>query len=663
MKMRLLILGFILGSFLPQVGMADSAAARDLLERAFADDRFSGPRMSPDGKRILMMRRSGDRQEIHVMYTDPSIDRGYRLTTQPDISILSAVWADNDNFVTVEGAWGTTVAEPAFVVRSYSFGRNIRENRRGGFNNNPATRRTIIPTIVSGLPAVPGKILVGVPSGSFRMDPRRRRADLGGNPIDVFLHDIRNGESVLIAANPSGFADDFITDSTGQVRVASEFVREKRVFYRTNNDAEWSVIASDERFVPIGFLPGDELLLVGTRHERDTTALRVFNSETREFVTNPIGNPRFDMAGEGIGARTLRDPSTGSILGQLYQREKPTILWLDASLRRLQERLDGRIPGMTNLIVGLAADEKHLFVQSTSDINPGLLLRWNLETDEVTGIHQFLPGVSSEELLPTRPISFKARDGEEVFGYLTLPRNADTRKPLPFITVVHGGPMVRDYWGNFLNLAEAQFFAAMGMAVMQVNYRGSAGYGKAFRGEGHEWSARGAVLDVADGTRWAIEEGIADPARTVIYGASFGGYAAMASAAHEPDLYTIAIAAMGVYDWAEMRRQDEEDMHPIIWELLREEYGEIGESELYTTWNPASRARDIRIPVLLMHGEYDQRVDIRQFTIMRSALRSAGVNHETFRYTLGGHGFGDQRGWVSYYSRIQRFIEQHIDLR
>src|SRR5690606_20184683 len=263
--------------------------------------------------------------------------------------------------------------------------------------------------------------------------------------------------------------------------------------------------------------------------------------------------------------------------------------------------------------------------------------------------------IKPELMAETQPFSFKARDGQTVHGYLTLPRNASG--PLPLIMHPHGGPHgPRDMWG--FN-PEVQFLANRGYAVLQVNFRGSGGYGNAFERAGYRNWGTVMIDDMTDAVDWAIAHGFADKDRICTYGASYGGYAALQSVVRNPEKYRCTIGYVGVYSLPLMFKDgdipDSETGRNYLNRVLPETLAEQQRQ------SPAFNVDRIRIPVMLVQGGKDQRVPISQYEALKEALEKAGRPPEvTIVEDKEGHGFYDFDNQVELYTAMEAFLDKHI---
>ncbi len=260
-------------------------------------------------------------------------------------------------------------------------------------------------------------------------------------------------------------------------------------------------------------------------------------------------------------------------------------------------------------------------------------------------------------LCPRKPISYTARDGVVIHGYLTLPKGAEGR-PVPLVIHPHGGPFgVRDSWGYD---AEAQFLASRGYAVLQPNYRGSGGYGREFLDQGRFQWGRAMQDDLTDAVKWAVDWGVADPARVAIYGASYGGYAALAGVTLTPELYCCAVNYVGAAD-LEITFKDRGDdayLRGSDFSYQREWVGPNAEWRAATS--PVNLVERIRVPTLHAYGEKDPRVKIDHWTRLEPLLKKYGKPYEVIVERRQGHGFRDEKASVGFYRAMESFLARNL---
>jgi dipeptidyl aminopeptidase/acylaminoacyl peptidase len=289
-------------------------------------------------------------------------------------------------------------------------------------------------------------------------------------------------------------------------------------------------------------------------------------------------------------------------------------------------------------------------VFASSDTNPGMYYLFDRKTKELQEVAAVRPGLEGRTLAPVRSVLIPAANGVSIPGYLTLPPGS-TGKKLPAVVLPHGGPSARDEWGfDWL----AQFLAARGYAVIQPNYRGSAGYGEQWMGQNgfKEWQT--AIGDITASARHLLNEGIADPAKLAIVGWSYGGYAALQSAAVEPTLYRAAVAIAPVTDLSLLKREANGfDNSRLVADF-------IGKGDHLTQGSPLKRASAIKVPVLMVHGDMDANVGILHSTRMFDALQKNGTRAELLRYKDLDHQLDDSTARIELLTRMAGFLDQAI---
>ena len=348
-----------------------------------------------------------------------------------------------------------------------------------------------------------------------------------------------------------------------------------------------------------------------------------------------------------------------TLLAVRYDDGKPRYEIIDAAHpeARVLAGLVQAFPDHTVRFANMSDDGRLIVFHVYSDTDPGSYYLFDLESGAATYLLANRPWIEPERMASTRPIAFEARDGQRIDGYLTLP-NGPEPENLPTVVLVHGGPHgVRDGWGFD---PEVQLLASRGYAVLQVNFRGSGGYGPAFEWAGmREWGTR-AQDDIADGARWLIAQGVADADRICIYGASFGGYSALMGPIREPGLYRCAIGYAGVYSLAGMLRWGDLREHDFgrayLDDVLPQDDAERAAQ------SPAERASEVKVPVMLVHGGNDRRAPIQHYSAMVDALTAAGnPPHVTMVENREAHGFQEPDNVVRLYTRLIDFLDENLN--
>jgi dipeptidyl aminopeptidase/acylaminoacyl peptidase len=310
-------------------------------------------------------------------------------------------------------------------------------------------------------------------------------------------------------------------------------------------------------------------------------------------------------------------------------------------------------------ITGQDADETKFIVAFNDDRDPGATYLYDRATRTAQLLYRSRPWLDPEVLAPMRPVTITSRDGLALHSYLTLPMGVEPRG-LPAVLVVHGGPWSRDAWGYD---AEAQLLANRGYAVLQVNYRGSTGFGKAFTHAAEKEFAGKMHDDLLDGVDWLVAEGIADPARIGIYGGSYGGYAALVGASFTPDVFACAVSVVGPSSLVTLIRS-----FPAYWKplLAGSWYRYVGDPDDpdqiadLDARSPMSRVGDITAPLLVIQGANDPRVTKPESDQIVAALRARGVEVEYVVKDDEGHGFVRPENRMDVYRALERFLARHL---
>ncbi len=356
-------------------------------------------------------------------------------------------------------------------------------------------------------------------------------------------------------------------------------------------------------------------------------------------------------------AEPLAMPGSGDIGGVLSYPGYPEYHFFDehGPLATLYAKLRIPFSHCAVLIVSSSDDGRYALVSVQSDTRPIEYYLFDVKANEASLLQKSRPWIDPALMSEMSPITFKARDGLDLRGYVTLPKNSGN-KQLPLVVLPHGGPHgVRDMWGFD---QEVQLLAYHGYAVLQINYRGSGGYGREFEQLGYgRW---GTVMqdDLTDATLWAIQQGIADPDRICIYGSSYGGYAALMGVIREPDLYRCAIGYAGAYDLT-VQRKKSDTMDTSLGRAYIDDALGTDAADLKAR-SPVYNVDRIKVPLLLIHGGRDRRVPIKNFKELTSALDKSGKQYETLIKDEEGHGFYGLNNNIELYTRLLDFLDRNI---
>ena len=312
-------------------------------------------------------------------------------------------------------------------------------------------------------------------------------------------------------------------------------------------------------------------------------------------------------------------------------------------------------PGYKVNVTSHSKDGKLWMIYASSDRAAGSYYLYNKESNKFSLLFSNMKHLKSKALSESIPIKFTASDGREVNGYITYPAGIPETQNVPLVTLVHGGPMARDYWSFD---REVQLLAAQGYAVLRLNFRGSTGYGKSFEaGSQRQWGGR-VQEDIIEGTKWTIQQGGISEDRVCIMGGSFGGYSALQSAILAPELFKCVVGVAGVYDLAMMF--EEGDIPNLLFgkAYLQNQLGT--DKELMRQYSPAHNVHKLQAPVLVAHGEKDVRVPIEHAEALRDAMDKHKKEYEWFVKDTETHGFYDQKNRTEYFEKVTVFLSKHL---
>ena len=471
---------------------------------------------------------------------------------------------------------------------------------------------------------------------------------------DVYRLHLPSGELTLVAKNPGNILG-WVADRSFKVRAALA-VREdgsNDLQIRRTEESEWEVYRSwgvEDTFSsgPIGFSKDGRYLRLLDSLDTNAGCLIELDIETRE-VRVIVEDPEYDVSVENT------DPNTYEVrmVGILRARLEWTVL--DESIREDMAAISKLHDG--DFVIASQDDADRIWVvRFTSDNDPGSFFLYRRDTRHGELLFRTRPELEDYTLASMEPYSFPARDGLTVHGYITFPKDPE-RSNLPMVLNVHGGPWVRDTWGYH---PEAQWLADRGYICLQVNYRGSRGYGKAHMNAGNrEWGGK-MHDDLVDAVAWAVEHGYADPQRVSIYGGSYGGYAALVGATFTPDLFRCAIDIVGPSNLITFIRSVPPYWQPMIHTLHLRVGNPDTEPEFLISRSPLTHVNNIRIPMLIVQGANDPRVKQAESEQIVAAMREHGIDHEYMLFPDEGHGFAKPQNKMKFYAAAEKFLAEHL---
>jgi dipeptidyl aminopeptidase/acylaminoacyl peptidase len=471
--------------------------------------------------------------------------------------------------------------------------------------------------------------------------------------FDPYSINIETGEMKVLYQNDKNY-DSWYTDHNGIIRIAAKTDGVNTTFYHRAVEAAPfdSVLTTTykDNFGIQFFTFDNKNIYVSSNIGRDKTAIVEYDLAAKKEIKEIYINRDNDVDGLGYSAKrkALTAVYYTSWKGEQHFLDKET----EEEYNKMKKKFDGYEIG----IYGNNNAEDKFIVWTGNDKVAAKYYFYDKQSGETKFLAEAFPRLKEEHMASVKPVEYKSRDGLTIHGYLTMPKGAET-KNLPVVINPHGGPWARDSWGfNW----EAQFLANRGYAVLQMNFRGSTGYGKEFWLKSQKQWGKTMQDDITDGVQWLIKEGIADPKRVAIYGGSYGGYATLAGVTFTPDLYTCAVDYVGVSNMFTFMKTI-----PPYWEPYKAMFYEmvgdpVKDSALLAEVSPALHADKIKTPLFVAQGANDPRVNKDESDQMVEALKKRGVTVEYMVKNDEGHGFSNENNRTDFYKSMEKFFDKHL---
>jgi dipeptidyl aminopeptidase/acylaminoacyl peptidase len=473
----------------------------------------------------------------------------------------------------------------------------------------------------------------------------------------VYLLDVRNGSKRPMATAPVRDAA-FVADHHGVVRFAigQNSHADPEVYYREGDGKPWTLLFHGTLDQPVpyprAFNRDDSLVYMTCIIPNKVGALCPWQVASQTMQAPVWSHASAEMTGL-VPSLDGRD-----IVGVYAMPDMPTAeaIVAGADAIKAMGALSRALPGKSVNIVSSTDDGSKAVALASSDMDPGTFYLWDVATSKATVLLQRAPWIKPEQMAAKQPVTFTARDGTSLHGYLSTPPGKEQAKHQPLVLYIHGGPFgIRDYWEYDPYM---QALATHGYAVLQVNFRGSGGYGHAFETAGYrEWGGK-MQDDVTDATRWAVQQGITDAGRICIFGASYGGYAALEGAVKEPELYRCAIGYVGVYDLSLMYTDGDVSDSVTGKNFLRTTLGT--DLTMLAERSPINQLDRLKANVMLIVGGEDQRVPPAHGQNLHAALQERGVAHEWLYKPNEAHGFYDEANTTELFERVTQFLDRNL---
>lgn len=613
------------------VACAPKTAPELPLETFFRNSERVGYQISPDGRHFSYMAPWESRHNIFVQQVGS--DEAVRITSETERDLAGYFWANDHRLLYLKDTGGD---------ENYQlYGVDLDGGNPKAYTAIPGVRTQII----DPLEAIDSLMIIGT----------NQR-----NPMifDPYRLNLNTGEMTLLCENP-GDIQGWQTDHDGKLRVAYAIVDgvNTQIRYRESEQEEFRPVLTTNFKESVGFsafTPDNRQVYAITNLGRDKTALVRMDPATCEELEELYTDDRYDLSGIWYSTAQKR------LLGASYLGHKGVVRhFFDEEAQRMFERLQHRLEGREINIVGSNKAEDQFIVYAGSDRTLGSYYHYDVAADRLTKLADVAPWIDEKQMAAMLPIEYTSRDGERIEGYLTLPVGYTMKSAgkLPLVVNPHGGPWARDIWGYN---PEVQFLANRGYAVLQMNFRGSTGYGRRFTEIAYGKWGQEMQDDITDGVRWLVGQGIADPGRIAIYGGSYGGYATLQGIVKEPELYACAVDYVGVSNLFSFLQTIPPYWKPML-DMMYEMIGNPEtDAEMLRANSPALNAERIKTPLLVVQGANDPRVNINESNQMVEALRTRGIEVDYMVKENEGHGFGNEENRFDFYRAMEKFLGKHL---
>jgi dipeptidyl aminopeptidase/acylaminoacyl peptidase len=656
--LALLVSGVIAGG----ASLAATTAPPPLepIENFFQNAAFTGAVLSPNARFLAAKVARGSKPDalavIDLASNTIKVAGGFS-----DSDVGQFRWVNNERLV-------FSATEKNVAQGDLRYGGGLFAVDRDGSNFRQLAERSggwvTEHTLVQMLPANTFLLTDTGPQDSqfvYVMSPKwNERGDI--EYINLMHLDTRTGRATTVTR--PGDVKGWLLDHKGEPRLVTTLDKNiATLSYRDPASGQWRKLSEFDAYVggkgafaALAFAP-DGSLYVSANGGNDKTDLYRFNLAKGQ----PDAEPLVQLEDYDFNGRLVI--ANDKLLGVTVLTDARSTIWFDAGMKAVQQRIDALLPSTVNLVsVAPRAETPWVLVQSYSDIQPRSWNLFNTETGKLNKVGDAYPTIEPSRMALQEAVRYKARDGLAIPALLTLPHGA-ARKNLPLVVLVHGGPYVRGAeWGW---APDAQFLASRGYAVLEPEYRGSTGFGnKHYRAGWKQWGLK-MQDDIADGAKWAIAEGIVDPKRICIAGASYGGYATLMGLVNDPDLFKCGVDWVGVTDigllysghWS--FRSDTSDSYKRYG--MPDLVGDpVKDAAQFKATSPLAQAARITQPLLLAYGGADVRVPAYHGRKFYDAVHATNPNVEMVVYQEEGHGWVLPKNRIDFWGRVEKFLDKNI---
>lgn len=595
------------------------------------EDFFKNPektafRLSPNGEYFSYL--APWEKRLNVFVQKVGADSAVRITSETARDIAGYLWKGNNRILFLKDTGG----DENFQL----YGVNVDGSELKGLTVFEKVRTDLI----DDLKDVDNEIIVGL---------NKRNPQV----FDPFRLNVLTGEMTQLAENPGNIVG-WMTDHEGKLRLAfvSDGVNQTILFRNTEKDPFKPILTTSfkETMSPYLFTFDNKKLISGSNLGRDKIALVRFDPATGKEDSILFETQDADIDGVDYSRKDKK------LLSVNWTTDKEKEHFFDADAEAMKKSLEEKLPGYQVNIGSANKDEDKFMIRTYSDKSRGSYYLYDKNSKELTKLADLSPWLNENDLCEMKPITYKSRDSITIHGYLTLPQGYEP-KNLPVVINPHGGPWYRDTWG--FN-SEVQYLANNGYAVLQMNFRGSTGYGKAFLELSFKQWGRTMQDDITDGVKWLIDQGIADPKRVGIYGGSYGGYATLAGVTLTPDLYAAAVDYVGVSNMFTFMKTIPPYWKPQL-DMMYEMVGNPKtDSLMLAQVSPVYLVDNIKTPLFVAQGANDPRVNKDESDQIVKALKDRGIAVEYMVKDNEGHGFHNEENRFDFYRSMLTFLDKHL---
>lgn len=652
----------LLPAVLLSVSCAASAAAPAPDAESFAKlPALRSPSLSPDGQYLALSLHNNDAKWGEadyqlVVFHLPDLKGVSRLNMAPNYQAAQIVWVSNTRLAVslayTSGALEVPQQTGEVIALDYdgSHKQTLYSARERG-SAGSGIHSMDMPSGFASIAGLPyprnGHIYLNL----SRASEWRKDNDWEAGRSEVYDVDANSGKATLSGSIDKGSMSFVLHDGVARYAYGMADAHTTEVYTRADASQPWRKLDAS--------VTGREL--VPLRMSRDGETLWSLYSASGGpevlVASNPDGSDRKVLASDAFAevGNVLWNEASGAPYAVVFADGRPHLAYLDQSTpAQVLKALNDKFADHEVTIAGMDDSGKSMLVAAVSDRDPGSVALFDTGTMNLRPLYQVEDWIHPEQMAERQPFRFKASDGMELAGYLTLPNGKDPHK-LPTILLPHGGPIgPSDEWAYD---PDSQFLASLGYAVVQVNYRGSGGRGPDFQMAGYRHFGDRIQQDLREGLDWAIQQGYADPARLCVYGGSFGGYSSLMQPILSPGMFKCAIDYAGVSDWAIGFHKSDTSHTKLGRKYFAEAIGDEGAAK---SISPLYQLDKFNVPVLIAHGEDDPRVPYENAKVLRDALEKAGKPYEWLSKPKEGHGFYTEPDRADMYRHMQAFLAKYL---